>query len=116
VGALARRDTSDYHYGIAPHALLTSRIIFSDRAALDLGAREYYVSRVGGTSGHDNIFRVDAAFTVRIHRQRAIGVRYLLSSRDAFFPDVGHRRQLRGTLGAFYTLLGHDRFGAVPRF
>lgn len=116
VGALTRRDTSDYHYGIAPHALLTTRIIFSDRAALDLGAREYYVSRVAGTSGNDNIFRLDAAFSVRFHRQRAIAVRYLVSSRDAFFPDVGHRRQLRSTLGAFYTLLGHDRFGAVPRY
>jgi hypothetical protein len=116
VGALTRRDTTDYHYGVAPHALLASRIIFSDRASLDLSAREYFVSRVAGTTGHDNIFRVDAAFTVRFHRQRAIALRYLLSRRDAFFPDVGSRTQLRGTLGAFYTLLGHDRFGAVPRF
>ena len=124
VGALTRRDTSDYHYGIAPHALLASRFIFSDRAALDVSAREYYVSRVAGTSGHDNIFRLDAAFTVRFHRQRAIALRYLLSRRDAFFPDVGNppaptqssRTQVRGTLGVFYTLLGHGRFGAVPRF
>lgn len=116
VGALTRRDTSDYHYGIAPQALLSSRIIFSDRAALDLSGREYYVSRVAGTSGHDNIFRLDAAFTVRVHRQQAVTVRYLLSTRDAFFPDVGHRRQVRGTLGAFYTMLGHDRFGSVVRF
>lgn len=116
VGALTRRDTSDYHYGIAPNALLASRIIFSDRAAIDVSAREYYVSRVAGTSGHDNIVRLDAAFTVRFHRQRAITLRYLLSRRDAFFPDVGSRTQLRGTLGAFYTLLGHDRFGSVSRF
>ena len=115
VGALTRRDTSDYHYGIAPHALLTTRLIFSDRAALDLSAREYFVSRVAGTSGHDNIFRLDAAFGVRLHQQRAISVRYLLSRRDAFFPDVGTRTQLRGTLGVFYTMLGHDRFGAIPR-
>ncbi len=124
VGALTRRDTSDYHYGIAPHALVASRIILSDRAALDLSAREYYVSRVAGTEGHDNIFRLDAAFTVRFHRQRAIALRYLLSRRDAFFPFVGNppgevrafRTQVRGTLGVFYTLLGHDRFGSVPRF
>lgn len=115
VGALARRDTTDYHYGIAPHALMTSRIIFSDRAALDLSAREYYVSRVAGTGGHDNIFRIDAAFTVRIHQQQAIAVQYLLSRRDAFFPDVGSRKQLRGTLGVFLTMLGHDRFGSVSR-
>lgn len=115
VGALTRRDTSDYHYGIAPQAVAASRIIFGDRAALDVSAREYYVSRVGGTSGHDNIVRFDAAFAVRLHEQRALTVRYLTSRRDAFFPDVGSRRQVRGTLGVFLTMLGHDRFGSVPR-
>jgi hypothetical protein len=115
VGALTRRDTSDYHYGIAPQALVASRVIFGDRAALDVSAREYYVSRVGGTSGHDNIIRFDAAFAVRLHQQRALTVRYLASRRDAFFPEVGSRRQVRGTLGLFLTMLGHDRFGAVPR-
>ena len=115
VGALTRRDTSDYHYGIAPQAIAASRIIFGDRAAIDLSAREYYVSRVAGTSGHDNIIRFDAAFGVRLHQQRALTVRYVSSRRDAFFPDVGSRRQVRGTLGVFLTMLGHDRFGSVPR-
>ena len=115
VGALTRRDTSDYHYGLAPQVVAGARLIFSDRAALDLGAREYYVSRVAGTSGHDNIFRFDAAFALRLHEQRALTVRYLLSRRDAFFPDVGSRTQMRGTLGLFLTMLGHDRFGSVTR-
>lgn len=115
VGALTRRDTSDYHYGVAPQALAAARLIFSDRAALDLSAREYYVSGVAGTSGHDNIFRLDAALAVRLHEQRAITLRYLLSRRDAFFPETGIRRQMRGTLGLFYTMLGHDRFGGVAR-
>jgi uncharacterized protein DUF3943 len=114
VGALTRRDTSDYHYGIAPEAVVASRFIFGDRAALDLGAREYFVSRVAGTTGHDNIFRLDAAFTVRMHRQNAIALRYLITRRDAFFPLAGSRTQLRGTLGVFFTFLGHDRFGLVP--
>jgi hypothetical protein len=115
VGALTRRDTSDYHYGIAPQALVASRLIFGDRAALDLSAREYYVSRVAGTSGHDNIIRFDAAFAVRVHQQRALTVRYLASRRDAFFPGDGSRRQVRGTIGLYLTMLGHDRFGSVPR-
>ena len=113
VGALARVDTSDYHYGMAPQALLASRFIFSDRAALDLTGREYYVNGTGGSAGHDNIVRLDAAFTVRLHQQNAIAVRYLLSRRDAHFPGGTDRTQLRGTLGLFYTLLGHDRFGSV---
>ena len=115
VGALTRRDTSDYHYGIAPQAVAATRVIFGDRAAVDVSAREYYVSRVAGTTGHDNIVRFDAAFMVRIHQQRALAVRYLVSRRDAFFPDVGSRRQVRGTFGLFLTMLGHDRFGLVPR-
>ena len=115
VGALARVDTTDYHYGIAPHALVSSRLIFGDRAAIDLSARDYYVSRVAGTAGHDNIVRVEAAFSLRFHNQQALAVRYLLSRRDAFFPEAGSRRQARGTLGLFYSLLGHDRFGAVRR-
>jgi hypothetical protein len=115
VGALTRRDTSDYHYGIAPQALVASRLIFGDRAALDLSAREYYVSRVAGTSGHDNIIRFDAAFAVRVHQQRGLTVRYLASRRDAFFPGDGSRRQVRGTIGLYLTMLGHDRFGSVPR-
>ncbi len=114
-GALTRRDTSDYHYGIAPHALLATRVIFGDRAALDLSARDYFVSRAAGTAGHDNIIRAEASFSVRFRHQQAVAVRYLLSHRDAFFPEVGHRRQMRGTLGLFYTLLGHDRFGSVRR-
>ena len=113
VGALTRRDTSDYHYGVAPEALVQSRLIFGDKAALDLEARDYYVSRVAGTEGHDNILRLDAAFTVRLHRQNALALRYLVTRRDAFFPVAGSRTQLRGTLGIFYTLLGHDRFGSV---
>jgi hypothetical protein len=116
VGALTRRDTSDYHYGVAPHVVASTRFIFSDRAALDLTGREYYVSGVGGNRGHDNIVRFDAAFAVRLDQQRALSVRYLLSRRDAFFPDVGSRTQVRGTLGVFYTMLGHDRFGSVSRW
>ncbi|HEX6944369.1 MAG TPA: DUF3943 domain-containing protein [Gemmatimonadaceae bacterium] len=115
IGTLATSDTSDYHYGIAPHALAATRIIFGDRAALDLSARDYYVSRVAGTAGHDNIARLEAAFSLRFHHQQALAVRYLLSRRDAFFPETGSRRQARGTLGLFYSLLGHDRFGAVRR-
>src|SRR5882672_6745162 len=51
----------DYHYGVAPQALLALRWIYGDRAALDIAAREYYVSRAGGDrAGHDNIVRTDA--------------------------------------------------------
>jgi len=105
----------DYHYGVAPQALLALRLIFGEAASLDVTAREYFVSRAGAadTGGHDNIARADVAFTVRIHREHAIAIKYLWNRRDASYPDLGDRSQTRGTFGIFYTLLGHDRFGAV---
>ena len=56
----------DYHYGVAPQALLALRLIYGDKAALDVTGREYFVSDVaaGTTGGHDNIVRVDAALTL----------------------------------------------------
>jgi hypothetical protein len=50
---------------------------------------------------------------VRIHRQHAIALKYTWSRRNATFPDLGDISQTRGTIGIFYTYLGHDRFGAV---
>ena len=74
------------------------------------------MSNVGAATrgGHDNIVRVEAAFTVRVHGRHGISLRYLLNRRDAFYPDVGDSSQTRGTLGIFYTYLGHQRFGFVP--
>jgi hypothetical protein len=90
-------------------------VIFGETASLDLLGREYFVSRIGsaGTGGHDNILRADTAFTVRIYRQHAIALKYVWTRRNAIFPDLGDTSQTRGTIGIFYTYLGHDRFGAV---
>lgn len=111
------RSTSerDYNYGVAPQALVALRLILGERASIDLTGREYFVSRVAAATrgGHDNIVRLDTAFTVRIYRQHAVTVKYLWNRRDAFYPDVGDSSQSRGTFGVFYTYLGHDRFGAV---
>ena len=101
------------HYGVAPQALLALRLIYGERVSLDLAAREYFISDVSGGArgGHDNVVRADARLTWRLHKQHAIAVRYQYSRRDAEFPDLGDRRQTRGTIGIFYTLLGRDRFG-----
>jgi hypothetical protein len=116
VGTLHGEGDRDYHYGIAPQALLALRLIYADRASLDLTAREYFVSKVAsdreGRGGDDNIIRAEAAFTYRIHKQHAIAVKYTWTRRDAQYPDIGDRTQTRATIGIFYTLLGHDRFGA----
>jgi hypothetical protein len=107
---------SDYHYGVAPQALLSLRAIFGERASFDVTGREYFVSRVAAATrgGHDNIARIDASFTLRVYKQHAVAIKYLGNRRDAFYPDVNERfSQTRGTIGIFYAYLGHDQFGAV---
>ena len=115
VGTVNGTGDRDYHYGVAPQALVALRVIFGDRSSLDLTAREYFVSRVGGTGrgGHDNIARADISYTWRIQKQHAITVKYLWNRRDATFADLSDRSQTRSTVGIFYTLLGQDHFGRV---
>ncbi len=115
VGTTHSTADNDYHYGVAPQALLALRLIFGDRVSLDLTGREYFVTRVAAANrgGHDNIVRADASLTVRVYRQHAISLKYLGNRRDAFYPDFGDSSQTRATLGVFYTWLGQDRFGAV---
>jgi len=115
VGTTRSTADNDYHYGVAPQALLALRFIFGDRVSLDLTGREYFVSRVGAAArgGHDNIARLDASLTVPVYRRHGISIKYLRNRRDAFYPDVGDSSQSRGTIGIFYTFLGHERFGAV---
>ena len=51
--------------------------------------------------------------TVRVYRQHAVAIKYLLSRRDAFSAELGDRSQEKGAIGLFYTFLGNDGFGAV---
>jgi hypothetical protein len=116
VGTINGVRDNDYHFGIAPQALASFRLIFGNKASLDVTGREYFVSNVAtdrqGRDGHDNIARADIALTWRIQKQHAVSIRYIYSRRDAEYPDLGDRSQSRGTLGIFYTLLGQDHFGS----
>jgi hypothetical protein len=103
----------NFHYGFAPQGLVALRLIHGENAALDLVGREYYVTRVGGPSrgGYDNIARLEATLSYVVKKHHAVSLRYLFNSRDASFPG-GNLSQHRGTVGLFYTWLGHDLFGA----
>lgn len=104
----------EYHYGLAPQALISLRAIFGERTSLDLTAREYFVSRIAADrgGGRDNIVRVDAALTMRLNQRHAVSIKYLGNRRDASFADRD-LTQSRGTIGIFYTYLGQDGFGKV---
>jgi Domain of unknown function (DUF3943) len=117
--AASTRSTSenDFHYGVAPQGLVALRAIYRNVCALDVAAREYYVSRVAAADrgGHENIVRVDAAFTYRLRGPHGISIKYLGNRRSAYYPDIGDVSQHRATVGIFYTLLGQDLFGATVR-
>ena len=113
--AVLDADDRDYHYGMAPQILVGARLIGGHRASLDLTARKYYVSDVGGfgTRRRAVIFRGDAALALRLYRQHAVAIKYVLSRRDATHPDLPRLTQSRSTIGVFYTFLGSGGFGAL---
>ena len=113
-GTINGSGIGDYHYGLTPQILVANRLIASDRAALDLTLRDYYVSGIAShENGSENIARADALFTLRFRPHQAMSVRYIWSRRNAEYPDLGDVIQSRGSVGLFYTYLGGSRFGAV---
>mgnify|MGYP001338011694 CR=1 FL=1 len=114
-GNVAQVGERDYHYGIAPQGLLKLRLIFGDRAMLDLTGRAYYVTGMGGgdPGGKETIDRLNIGLTVRVYGRHALGLQYIASTRDAHYPDRADSRQRAGTVNLVYTLLGDTRFGAV---
>ena len=113
--ALARTDGRDYHYGVTPQALVNLRFIAGRRAALDVTARQYFISGVGGfgTGQRDLIFVGDASLAMRVYRRHALGFTYQLAGRSSDYLELPDRTQSRSRVGVFYTLLGSGGFGAV---
>jgi hypothetical protein len=105
----------DYHFGATPQALLALRFIGTDRLAIDLNAREYYVSGVGSddTRGSETIFRGTIGATLRVYGNHAIGARFVASTRDARYGSVPDRKTSEGNLTVSYSLLGSGGVSAV---
>lgn len=105
----------DYHNGISPQGLLASRLIFSDRAALDLELREYYISGLASaeSEGSENILRGVGTLTVRVFELHGLTLRYTITRRDAQYNTLADTKQTVGTVSVGYTYLGQTRFGAV---
>jgi hypothetical protein len=113
--ALDRTDGLDYHYGVAPQALANMRLIAGRRTALDVTAREYFVSALGGfgSGHHDFIFLGDASLALRVYRKHAVGFSYQLAHRSSGYLELPDQMRARSTVGVFYTFLGSGGFGAV---
>ena len=119
-GTVGDKEERDYRYGVVPEALLGLRLIVSDLAMLEAQGRQYWVVGVGaGASpgaeryGHEMINRATIGLTVRIHGPHALGIQYVVSTREARSPDGRDRHQSVETVTLSYNFLGHTRFGAV---
>ena len=109
------RSVRNDHYGIAPQALANLRFIAGRRAALDLTARQYYISTFGGfgTGQRDLIFVGDAWLAFRVAGRHALGLTYQLAGRSSDYLELPDQTQARSTVGVYYTFLGSGGFGAV---
>jgi hypothetical protein len=119
-GTVGDRAERDYHYGLVPQTLLGLRLIFGDRAMLEATGRQYYVAGTGSGGGvktnqfgQEIILRANVGLTVRVYGPHAIGLQYLISSRNTGSLDLRDRHQSVETVTLSYNFLGHDRFGAV---
>ena len=113
-GTISGVGERNYHYGVAPQGLLALRLIFGDRAMLDATGRAYYIGDHGSTEpGRENIGRVNAGLTVRVYGPHALGIQYIGSSRDAYYPNRMDVHQTTATYSIVYTLLSDVGFGAV---
>lgn len=110
-------DERDYHYGAAPQGLLALRLILGDRAMLDATGRGYHITGVGASRapGSEIITRLNSSFFVRLFGRHAVGITYLMTSRQADYTGgvLPKRRQMVETVGVAYNLLGGAGFGAV---
>ena len=113
-GSIQRTEERDYHYGATPQGLLALRLIFGDRAMIDVTGREYYVSSLlASEQGEENMLRGEGSFTLRVLGQHGVALRYLISHRDAHYPTVEYRDQTVETISLMYVFLGGSGFGAV---
>jgi hypothetical protein len=108
-------DGRDYHYGLAPQAAIALRVISGRRASVDVGAREYFISDLGGfgTDQREVILRADATVALRLVGKHGVAARYVRSERRITHPLMGRVMQGESTLGFFYTFLGSGGFGAM---
>ena len=115
VRTLGQSDGREYHYGVAPQALVNLRLLAGRRAALDVTAREYFITALGGfdTGQRDLIFVGDASLAMRVHGRHALSLTYQLAGRSSNYLELPDQTQSRSRVGVFYTFLGSGGFGAV---
>jgi hypothetical protein len=119
-GTVGDKAERDYHFGVIPEALASVRLIASDLAMLEASGRQYHVigNGAGGgpgaeRAGREVINRGTVGLTVRVFGPHALGLHYVVSSRNANPTSRRELHQTVETVTLSYNFLGHTRFGAV---
>jgi hypothetical protein len=119
-GTVGDKDERDYHYGVIPEGLFSLRLIAGDLAMLEASGRRYHVIGTGSRGGpsadafgREVINRGSVGLTVRLFGPHALGLHYVVSSRNASLSSRRERHQSVETVTLSYNFLGHTRFGAV---
>ena len=119
-GTVGDKAERDYHYGVIPEALASVRLIAGDLAMLEASAVSITSSATAPAAGpgaeragREVINRGSVGLTVRVFGPRAIGLNYVVSSRNANPTGRRELHQTVETVTLSYNFLGHTRFGAV---
>ena len=103
-GTIRANVDGQYHYGFAPQAMLSARLLLGDRLTLDGTAREFFDGRLTSPrdGGNDRVLRADASLTYRVTGSHGVALRYTTSRRQFTFPNVIDTSQRRDTVGVYY--------------
>jgi hypothetical protein len=95
----------DYHVGPGAKGQVELRGYFSDRATLELGFREYWISGAYASGSSEDLSYANAALTVRIYGPHGVTGSAIWTRRHASYayePDIS---QASTIFSAYYTLL-----------
>ena len=68
---------------------------------------------LASANGSETLNNLDIALTVRVYSLHGITLRFSQSTRDGRYAREADSHQRVGVVSIGYTLLGHERFGAV---
>jgi hypothetical protein len=114
-GTIRSNADGQSHYGFAPQAVLSLRLLMGDRLTFDTTAREFFDGKLTSTTngGKDRVLRADASLTYRVTGNHAVALRYATSRRQFTFPNVIDTSQRRDTVGLYYVYQPAKGFSPV---
>ncbi len=113
--AVAPAGSAGDHRGPAAQAVLESRLLLGDRAAIDAGLRQYLVAGSAASNGLEAQHQLSLSGRLRVLGPHAVGVGWMSAWRWSRSPGVPDARQRSSELSFFYTLSTDRALGARPR-